>query len=1234
MTKKLDFGGMSNWSTIIGAVKTDILNLIVFCKINYGLKCAEFCRSNQVLWLPKIAKRATLLRCLLTISILGNWSSRDDGNTPSKSGDLKYRGIFKSFIFLIGFFFTISVSLSAQITDTLQATKLLKSANQEIEQLNHQKAIEFTDQAIKIYETIGANDYRLGFAYNVKGDAYYEMGQTDKAMAYFINAENVLKAYYQKEHLEIAQSLNFLGLCHWRKGVLDQAAEYFSNALQMRANLLGDSHPKVADGYNNLGYIAYAKGEIAQALLSYQNALKIRVETLGYEHLDVAASLNNIGSCFSKVGQHDQALDAYQQALTIRENKLTKDHPKVAQTLMNMGDCYLQNEKIEKALSFFERALSILNQHAEMNELELAKVYNFLGSCYAQMGDQGKALPYFEKSLALQQANNEDDSPNLVAVYNNLANAFEKLGDYQKALVYYQNNLHILTSNPSFGDNHPLTALTYNNIGQTQVKFNDYVPAIQSHAQALRIFRNRNDRAQIAETYRHIGTVFLDAGNNKSAIQHFTASLNLSKELGLDNDLSNAYIFQNLAIGYFNQGQYDLALENYKKAHSITLLHVNHQHPILVPSKTGIGQALQKTGDYNLALESFDRALDILKIKPQEDDLPDFIESPIDILQLLLAKGNTHLAIYHQSKKQAALTTALDHFDYAIRLAQKVRMQYQEVQSKISLGELAYDNFAGAIKACYLLHQLTENGEYLESAFAYSEQSRSSLVLEALNTSSATAFSGIPNTLIQQERDLKVSITFYEKQKHTEEQKGPSANPDFINELNNKIFAQKGEYELLQQQFEKEFPNYFALKYEVHLPSISTIQEEFLTPDHTMLEYFVADSAVYAFVINQSAVTLTKLPVAMDDLGRKVSSFRNFIYGYYTNTNSQTGDAFTLALENYANLAFELFGILWQPVDNQLAEKVTVINGGVLNFLPFEALIANSVTNIHQLKGYSYLLNNHEISYGYSANLLHRIKKVNRAKPFKKLLTFAPEFSMDDTRELAPLVHNIPEVESIQAAIDGDVFVKAKATLKQFLDIAHLYQIIHLSTHGQSDMQEGDYSYLAFAESRNDSTEDLLYAKDIYNLSLNADMVVLSACETGKGQASRSEGAISLGRAFFYSGAKSILNTLWSVDDASTGKLMQQFYADIENGLPRSTALRNAKLNFIKEGKYAHPYYWSAFMLIGERETLAIGGSSNWWMMGGLTFLLVLSFLLFSYWRNRKRLILSFNLLNSFLRPK
>ena len=196
------------------------------------------------------------------------------------------------------------------------------------------------------------------------------------------------------------------------------------------------------------------------------------------------------------------------------------------------------------------------------------------------------------------------------------------------------------------------------------------------------------------------------------------------------------------------------------------------------------------------------------------------------------------------------------------------------------------------------------------------------------------------------------------------------------------------------------------------------------------------------------------------------------------------------------------------------------------------------------------------------------------------------------------LFFNIPEAESIHNLIPGRLFKGSSATEENFLNNTSDYKIIHLATHAKSNDKLGDYSFIALSKV-NDSILDKnrLYVGELYNLNLNADMVVLSACETGLGELQKGEGIISLARAFTYAGAKSTINSLWSVNDASTKTLMEYFYQNIKNGKSKDEALRDAKLTYLENENYDPPYFWASFIAMGNMEPIALSSEFNYWWL-------------------------------------
>ena len=272
-----------------------------------------------------------------------------------------------------------------------------------------------------------------------------------------------------------------------------------------------------------------------------------------------------------------------------------------------------------------------------------------------------------------------------------------------------------------------------------------------------------------------------------------------------------------------------------------------------------------------------------------------------------------------------------------------------------------------------------------------------------------------------------------------------------------------------------------------------------------------------------------------------------------------------------------------------------------MNYIPFEALLIERNDKPFRFKVHKYLLDEHQISYAYSASMLWEMQeKIHKKPPPKNLMAFAPFTThdttiladitvldtTDDTRAvLKPLPASGQEVANIAALMQGQAYYDSAATEPLFTQLAPQYRIIHLSTHVKANDKMGDYCYLAFSVIKDSIENEKLYARDLYNIRLNADMVVMSACETGIGELQRGEGMISLARAFTYAGAKSIVTTLWQVTDEESKTLMIDFYKFLNKGYNKADALRRAKLRFIKRTN-PNPFYWAGFIGMGDMRKL------------------------------------------------
>ena len=376
-----------------------------------------------------------------------------------------------------------------------------------------------------------------------------------------------------------------------------------------------------------------------------------------------------------------------------------------------------------------------------------------------------------------------------------------------------------------------------------------------------------------------------------------------------------------------------------------------------------------------------------------------------------------------------------------------------------------------------------------------------------------------------------------------------------------------------------------------------------LDEDQLLLEYFIGDETMYIFALDHDELTVET--IARD------SSFEAAFRGL-------TGSLRRISQrQKFPQYSKQLYDWLIAPVDDRLAQKkrLIIIPDGPLAYIPFEALIKENPHAGGSRADFSklpYLIRSHEISYHYSANLfLNSRQKLDEQRdtqfafggyaPFadadedvikNEESIFGEFFSMmrSGNEDFKLLKHSDEEVEEIINAFDdrSEVargFLSERATEENFKKRAGQFRYLHLATHSFVNNEKPELSGVAFHSADSASHEDgILYASEIYNLDLNADLVVLSSCESGIGKLVKGEGVMALTRGLLYAGAPNVLVSLWSVLDEDTSVLMRQFYNTLLQGndVRNAAALRAAKLAMLEDPATAAPHSWSSFVLIGE----------------------------------------------------
>lgn len=428
------------------------------------------------------------------------------------------------------------------------------------------------------------------------------------------------------------------------------------------------------------------------------------------------------------------------------------------------------------------------------------------------------------------------------------------------------------------------------------------------------------------------------------------------------------------------------------------------------------------------------------------------------------------------------------------------------------------------------------------------------------------------------------------------------SNDEKLRSFEEGIFETKELLSKLRLEIAESCPKCAGRPEEQAAVSVERIQNE-LSNKAVMLDYFVGDKNIYVLKIVKDGIEIKKIKKDFP-LEKWVAEMRDGIidwkYGPAKNDEQN--------LKKYIAAAGNLYQVLIASL-GELPGSLIIVPDGVLGYIPFDALLLSAPAVIYDYSDYDYLIGEKTISYIYSAALWMKMKKRPTVK--NTFLGMAPKFGNKTDKltgsrgGLGYLKNNIYEVSELSSLMGGQEKINEKATREYFLNTAPDFGIIHLATHAQADDRESKLSYIAFSGAEQEGTAGKIYLLDLFNLQLPVNMVVLSACETGIGKLQKGEGIISLARGFTDAGAKSIVTTLWEVNDESAKNLMPDFYRQLNIGKSKAEALQIAKQQFYENNRDAHPFYWASFIAVGDMSPLEFENGMVWyWGLAGLALII------------------------------
>ncbi len=887
--------------------------------------------------------------------------------------------------------------------------------------------------------------------------------------------------------------------------------------------------------------------------------------------------LGREGSLLFDNKKFNEAIVAFEKEAIINEmkhdtNRVLCIHEKIMEVLIVLN----QREKFIK----YEK---IVSPFLKSNSNCAAKFLIYLSSAYEELGEYTKAKKLLEQ--AQSKIINTGNAYEIGLLFNDKGVLEQKQGEYEYALISFN------IANSYYKKLQTIDALyeqmmTTNNIGGTYLLQGNGQLAkkyYEKKLQILDLIKQKAPTEQLSDYY---------AGTNN--ILGYNQMLNF-------NDLVTARKYEQTALqllkknpnpiklarNYLYRGLIEKEAKNY--AESINFLKTSQgilgQNPdseILAQIFSEIGNSYCQLGNYQEALKNLQLALQTESNHFTETDYgknPSLMQYKFRLyaLETLKYKAEALLKLFENTKNINYLLDALSTANSLDDLIDYQRNSFQMQGSKMLLNDGFSQSYNTAVSICLHLYQLTKKPQFQEKAFWFTERNKAVLLNESFRSIKANNFKGIDKSLIEKERYLHQQITIAEAQL-------TYADSSKLAIWQEKKLKNSEKLQALKQVFKTKFPNYYQLKYNFATIAIPQIQAK-LDSQTAFVSYFLGAKS-YAFMITKTAAKVVQLT---DNL-----SLEN-------NTKALVSELYRKpGLDTYKGSfqAQSLYNILLKPFEKELAHKtrLIVLRDGNLNFLPFEVL---------EKSPNDYLVKHFAISYGYSATILFNALNNNKLKSKNNIMAIAPYTSKQHLpstfrdKTLQPLPASGEEVSQI----GGNIYTDQQATKNRFLSTYQQHGIIHFATHAQVDDREAGRSFIAFYP---DSSGYKLYTEELYNLSLQKTrLVVLSACETGRGQLHQCEGILSLARAFAYAGCPSVVATLWNAHDESTAFLSERLHHYLQQNQPIDLALQQAKLDYFnsKIGKELdHPYYWANFILLGNAEPVNEDVGWAWWVWVGILF--------------------------------
>ncbi|MCC7136961.1 MAG: tetratricopeptide repeat protein [Planctomycetes bacterium] len=994
------------------------------------------------------------------------------------------------------------------------------------------------------------------------GLVHAKLGDRAKAMSCHEQALAALEASGDKAGA--ATTMGSIGVLLTQMGEHRRARSFLERALATQ-DALGDK-AGAARTLKAIGDLHDRLGEYEKALSAFERARALH-EALG-DRAGAAATLVGIGSAHVALGEYEKALTLYERAMTDLEAVGNKAG--AAATLAGIGGVHHARGDYAKALSTYERALAALEVLGD--KAGATGTLQNIGIVYRLMGDHAKALSIYERVLGAWGA--LGDRAAAAGTLNSIGLVQEALGEYPKALSTYE---RALSTTEALGDN-ARAAATLGNIATVHFRLGSYAKALSTFERALAAKEALGDKAGAAGTLGDLGVVHATLGDHAKALAMFERALAAKEALG--DKAGAATTSGNIGVVEQSLGDHAKALATFERTLG---MHESMGDQMGAARTLGnIGGVHEVLGDTARALSVFERALAAQEALGDKAGAASMLIR-IGTVQHTLGDSTKAIKFLERSARAAEKLGAIQLLVDALGNLAAVRLQsgdsgraLSDAHRAVSLlktlvGGLGEEQGATA-RARYAslfstgLAAAAKLDDASEAAF-FVESGRAGTMLESLDARDALRHAALPETLRVAEAQARSAearaLVGYAKALDGDDLVAIRARDD-------ELKAARGQVQEVGERIQREAKKVAGLWYPVATP-VEDLQR-FLVAGEALVLYGLSegDGPAHALVLTQEEARI----VALGASSAVVTACEAL------EADDASADP-TAALARLRDLLVKPLGLVPQTT------RLLVSPEGPLSYVPFAALVPELVV-AYQASGTTYgVLLDEKDRRGAQVLALGDADYTAKFDPIA-LGLYAPLAAGAPGGTRGGRLLSLPGTRE-EAKSVGDVALVGREASEPGLRAAlskrpGRWRAIHFACHGLVNPDRPTLSSLALTPVGDD--DGFLTAIEVLQMELPADLVVLSACETGKGKIVGGEGIVGLTRAFMYAGSPRVICSLWKVDDAATAALMTKFY-ELWNpktgakGMGTAEALRAAQEHVRSQEKWKHPYYWAAWVLWG-----------------------------------------------------